>query len=376
MGSIEPMGEKRANTAYDPLTMGTVFRFWLPLAAMWLMMGIEHPLITAVIARLPNSELNLAAFGISFSLALIIESPIIMLLTAATALAHDRRDYGLLLRFTHLLSGALTALHLLLVLTPLYGLIVDNLIGAPAEIIEPSRKAFLFMTPWTAGIAYRRLWQGVLIRYKRTKVIPITMISRLLMSIIVLAVGFLFSISGSAVGAIALSSGVIAAAAAAYGFSRSVTRYLMPGELEGRAPLSWKKFLEFYIPLALTSLIIQVGQPVIAMGLARAPHPLVSLAVWPVIMGALFIIRSLGLSYQEVVVALLGEKSGYRVLKRFTWVLAFCLSGSLALIAFTPLSRWWFTRIAGLSPKLVAFSIIPVMILSFIPGSSGAYKPH
>ena len=69
---------------------------------MWLMMAIEQPAITAVIARLPEPELNLAAFGVTFSLALIVESPIIQLLTAGTALPKGKQSYERLLRFTHI----------------------------------------------------------------------------------------------------------------------------------------------------------------------------------------------------------------------------------------------------------------------------------
>ena len=50
-------------------------------------MGAEGPAIAAVVARLPNPRINLAAYGgIVFPLALIIESPIIMLLAASVAL--------------------------------------------------------------------------------------------------------------------------------------------------------------------------------------------------------------------------------------------------------------------------------------------------
>lgn len=53
-------------------------------------MGLEGPAISAVIARLANPEINLAAYGgVVFPLALFIEAPIIMLLAASTALSTD-----------------------------------------------------------------------------------------------------------------------------------------------------------------------------------------------------------------------------------------------------------------------------------------------
>ena len=36
---------------------------WWPLAASWLLMGIEMPLVTAVMGRLPDETVQLAAYG-------------------------------------------------------------------------------------------------------------------------------------------------------------------------------------------------------------------------------------------------------------------------------------------------------------------------
>ena len=70
-----------------PLSSHRIFHTWWPLAASWLLMGVELPVISAVIARLAYPEISLAAYGgVIYPLALIIESPIIMLLAASTAL--------------------------------------------------------------------------------------------------------------------------------------------------------------------------------------------------------------------------------------------------------------------------------------------------
>src|SRR5688500_6886815 len=56
----------------EELRLGSIFRFWSPLAATWLMMAIEGPLLTAVNARLPDQEANLAAYGVAFNIGLFI----------------------------------------------------------------------------------------------------------------------------------------------------------------------------------------------------------------------------------------------------------------------------------------------------------------
>ncbi len=52
----------RIDTSHRPLTLARITRVWWPLAASWLLMGAELPALNAVVARLPNPVVNLAAF--------------------------------------------------------------------------------------------------------------------------------------------------------------------------------------------------------------------------------------------------------------------------------------------------------------------------
>ena len=93
-----------------------------------------------------------------------------------------------------------------------------------------------------------------------------------------------------------------------------------------------------------------------------------SLAVLPVVTSFVFIFRALGLSYQEVIIALAGENKGdlNRLLK-FAFGLAIILISILAIFAFTPLADFWFITVSGLDNVLAEFSRLPLMILFFIP---------
>ena len=135
-------------------------------------MSLELPALSAVIARLPNPDINLAAYGgVVFPLALIFESPIIMLLAASTALSKDYASYQRLHTYMMRAGLILTAVHILVAFTPLYYVVVVGIIGAPQEIVEPARLGLMIMTPWTWSIAYRRFNQGVLIRSGHSKAV-------------------------------------------------------------------------------------------------------------------------------------------------------------------------------------------------------------
>ena len=71
-----------------PVDVGRVARLWWPLAASWLLMGAELPLLSAVVARMADPEIHLSAYGSTvLPLSFMVEAPIIMLLSASTALS-------------------------------------------------------------------------------------------------------------------------------------------------------------------------------------------------------------------------------------------------------------------------------------------------
>ena len=76
-----------------------VLVFWLPLALSWLLMTFEGLWIQGVIGRKPDAETQLAAFGLMFSLSVLIETPVIMLLATSNALSRDRQSFRTLWRF-------------------------------------------------------------------------------------------------------------------------------------------------------------------------------------------------------------------------------------------------------------------------------------
>jgi len=175
--------------------MRHIVRTWWPLALSWLLMAIESPAVSAIVARLAEPQINLAAFGgLVWPLALIIESPILMLLSASTALSKDWDSYLRLHRFTMRAGAVLTALHVLIIFTPLYYTVAVKLIGAPAEIVEPARLGLMVMIPWTWSVAYRRFNQGVLIRFGHSRAVGLGTLVRLSADALVLAAGYLIGL--------------------------------------------------------------------------------------------------------------------------------------------------------------------------------------
>ena len=341
--------------SHQPLSR--IFKVWLPLAASWLLMGMELPILSAVVARLADPKINLAAYGgIVFPIALIIEAPVIMLLAASTALSKDWASYKKLHNYMMLAGGFLTAIHLLVALTPLYYFIAEGLLGTPPEIIEPARIGLIIMTPWTWTIAYRRLHQGIMIRYGHTNIIGVGTGVRLGTDILVLGAGYFLGLPGIVVATSAVASGVTAEAIYIGFRVQPVLRMDLKPAPVVQPALTYRAFASFYIPLVMTSLLTLLIQPLGSAALSRMPRALESLAVWPVVSGFIFMLRSMGVAFNEVVVALLDQPHYTKPLRQFTMLLSFGTTGTLMLIAATPLSRLWLENFSGLSPELATLA--------------------
>ncbi len=353
-----------------PLRQRAILRFWAPLAATWLMMAIEGPVLAALIARLAAPEFNLAAYGVAFAFAIIVEAPVIMMMSAATALAGAPTAYRRLRRFNYALIALITLTMLFILIPPVYRFIFERLVGLPPEVLHLTRRSLWLLLPWPGAIGYRRFYQGILIRHGYTRRVAYGTVTRvaamLVTGLVLYAHG---GIEGAWLGAAALSAGVCVEAIATRLLARDALAALrrLPPEPAAEAP-SYLKILDFYTPLALTAWLTMAVQPLVTFFMGQARYSLESLAVLPVIGSLGFIFRAPGLAVQEVGIALLARGEVQRPpVKRFASWLAVVLTGGLCLLAFTPLSSLWFERISGLSPALAAFSRVPLMLQVAIP---------
>jgi len=354
----------------ETLTLRQIFFFWVPLALTWLMMAAEGPFLAAVIARLPDPKYNLAAFGVAFSLAVLVESPILMIMAAATALVKDRDSLVKMRNFTYALNGLVTLVMVLLIVPPVFDFVTETLLGLPERVSNLIYPACVVLIPWPAAIGYRRFYQGVLIRSNLTRRVAYGTVVRLSVMALTGLVCFLFTrVDGALVGGLSLSLGVCAEAVASKVMVRRSERAILAGSPGVGPVMSYRVIARFYFPLALTTMVSVGIIPVVTFFLSHSRMPVESLAVFPVVNSLVFLFRSMGISFQEVGIALLGENNrGYKPLRDFAFLLGLLVTGALGLVAFTPLSSLWFQQVSGLGRDLYELAVLPTQILVIMPG--------
>ena len=352
-----------------------IFRFWLPLAATWLMMAAEGPFVAALVARMPEPTLNLAAFGVALALAFVAESPIMMLLAATTALARDRESLARVWRFSLLMNGGVTAVMALIALPPVFRLLASGALALPPEVTGRAQVAVAVFLPWPAAIGFRRFQQGILIGAGRTRLVAYGTVVRL--STMAATGTLLFlrgGIDGAVLGAAALSSGVVVEAFASWAWARTDRQRLkalspaVPGEVPTLADIQ-----RFYWPLAVTPLMNMASQPLVTFFVGRGALPIESLAVLPVVNSFAFLFRCPALAFQEVVIALgRGGEAALRSLRRFATLLGSLSSLAMAAVVLTPAAGLWFATVTGLGPELLPLARLAAAVLIPMPLAAAA----
>ena len=359
-------------TTSSALRQRDILKFWLPLASTWLMMAFEGPFLAALIARLAEPRYNLAAYGVAFAVAIIVEAPVIMMLGASTALVDGKISFLRLRRFTQTLNALTTLVMVVLIATPAFEPVFRGLIGLEEQVADLTRVALLILLPWPAAIGYRRFHQGLLIRRGSTRLVAYGTAVRLTsMTATALVLFFASSLPGAWIAASALSVGVMAEAISARFLASSEVRQLTSEQAPPGTPVTYRDIWSFYVPLAWTSVVSLAAHPMVTFFMGHAVRSLDSLAVLPVINALTFIFRALGLAYQEVVITMLGrDESTRQPVLRFAATLAIASSVGLALVVATPFSRVWFQTISGLDTDLYRFAILPACLMIPFPAMS------
>jgi hypothetical protein len=174
------------------------------------------------------------------------------------------------------------------------------------------------------------------------------------------------NLPGVWIASIALMGGVVTEALFVWYVGRPAVAQLLnrPARSEDEV-FSFRDVARYHTPLAATSLLTLMAQPIIGAGLARMPSPEENLAAWPVIWGVLFVMRSASFALPEAVIALAGAAGAREPVRRFCIQVGAWSSAALTLLALTPLLSLYLRYAAGL-PEGLARIVTPSILLSIL----------
>lgn len=123
----------------------------------------------------------------------------------------------------------------------------------------------------------------------------------------------------------------------------------------------------FFLPLALTQLMMSGGTPIVNAGIARRPDPVDGLAVFAVAFSLSVFINSLSFGLEPAAVAMTkGPRSLRRVLI-FATLLGLVLMLLKLAVGLTPLGDWVFSGFFGLTPDLAKQASATLAVFAPMP---------
>lgn len=350
------------------LTYRAISLLYLPLALSWVLMLMEGPLINAFLARGPQPELSLAAYGVAFSIILVVEAPILMMLELSIALSKSLSAFNVIRRFYALIGLGITALGLLLFYTPLCQFLLCDLMNIPPAIARATVPALRVLTWWSLPIGWRRIHQGVLILDGRTKIISVGTAVRLLVLSATMAIGqALHLLPGATLAALAMLIAVALEAGITHWVAQSSIRHRLDTRAPEAEPTTLRYLWAFYLPLAITTILRQSIRPLISAGIATAPMAELSLAAWPVAFSLASMFWGPIMALQQITLALTEDRASWQKVSRFVVATGLILTSAFAVISFSPLVWFILRRLFGVSEAVAMFAVPATRIMVLLP---------
>jgi len=344
----------------EEVTVPRLMRQLVPLAMSDMIMALGDPLQISTVSRLDNPKASLAAMGIVKALANFLESPIIMVLHTSTALSGDRKARPCLARFVLLLALLCSGTFLFLSTPGVYEWVYLRVFGSTVEVAEAARKAMLWMVFWPALIAWRRFFQGIMIRSKQGRWLGWASIARLVSFTTLLLIGFRHHGQGPEVAARALIGGLLAEALAAQYFAyKSGSVASFAAEEDPKLPHTLPQMNRYYFPLASTMMIVWGGRAMLVAVIARAADGPLALASWPAAWNFLLLVANCTRMVQQIIIAQ-ARQVGFGLLLRFAATVGLLASALMMLLAFSGVGARVLLSLLGNQQELYA-TALPVL---------------
>lgn len=330
---------------------------------------VTHSIIDAGLARFPRPEEVLAGYAVAKSIATVLENPLFMVRQTTVALVKDRRSYHMVrtsvLGLTLFFCGLIAAVAYI---PPLTQLFLREIMGLEGAAFAQARSALALMPFLPIATGWRNFQQGLAILREGNDLLPVATLFRLLYLVVFMfGVAPHLGIGGALAGSAGFVGGLVVEMLVMALGLRVLLRRQKADFLSEEAPpakdeseeggrLTWRGLAEFFVPLALTSLIMTGTLPLVNGFIARGHLPEVALAAYAValsvgntLVNPINMLHQVSLAFVDPS----DPRSVARVRSFFARVALF-FAALIALVAFTPFGTWLLLGPMGLPPRVAA----------------------
>ena len=347
------------------LSQKDVALFFFPLLLNVQLISVSHSIINAGLARLDDAVVILAGFSVAMVLHLFVASPSYQNHTITIAMVRGRKSLLAMILFVFLIATWVSILLALLAFSPVGTFILDHLLGVAPEVAQGARDtlALLVFLPFITGL--RGLFQGLVIRARRTSLVSFATAVRIVMLFAYLWIGQLW-FTGTQVAAFALL-GCVGTETLVIGFF--AWRVKLPAEVDDDS--RFVEILRYGLPLAYSSGLQQTVPLIINAIISRLPDGTLALAAFGVIRGFLFLLAGPMRNLQQAYLTLVRKDEDSHTLTRFFLQVSFAMAFMMLLIAW-PLNKPVLGIVMGLDAAMRQYIVWPLTACSLFPILYGA----
>jgi hypothetical protein len=360
------------------ISMLQLSKFFIPLAAMPIMISLSHNIINAALARFPAPELSLAVFTLLKAVTNIFNAPLHMSRQTILTLVNDKLSFNFIMKFLWAVAGIMMLAAFTLGISPVGTWLLKNIVGlTDAQKILLIQQALMVTCLLPLVVLLRNVPQALATGIEKTHIL----IPGVVVRVIVISLFLWWSIStklltgvmaGSLtwIGGIALE-GLTIIALLRYKFgalSNIADKMTSKQQEELRLP----KVVKFVLPLTAMVLFMRFIQPIIQSGITRAQSSeTTTLAAYGVAWGLVTLIRApLRMLNQCTLVYVEGmDDPRWPTIKQFSLLVGMIISLVMLVIGLTPLGYWLLTTVMAVSAPIAnlaqqvitAFWLFPII---------------
>lgn len=349
----------------EPLRLREISLFFFPLLLNVQLMSVSHSIINAALARLDDFVTALAAFSVAMIIHLFVASPSYQNHTVTIAMVRGRKSLRGTVIFVLLVATYVSILLALLAHTSLGTFVLRRVIGVDAAIAKGAREVLAFMVFLPFFTGFRGLFQGLVIRARRTSLVSYATGVRIVALCLLLWLGSRW-LSGPGLGAFALLGCIVVETAFMGWFA---LKYRLPPT--GETEKSFGEILRYAFPLAYSSCLQQTIPLLINAILGRLNDAALALAGFGLIRAFMFLLAGPMRNLQQAYLTLVHSGEDYTTLVRFFRRTAFGMGAVTLLIAF-PLNGLVLGEIMGIEASLRGYLSLPLAACAIFPVLYGA----
>lgn len=354
-------------TKYE-VTYKELVEFFLPIAAMTMIMMSSHNVISSALAQTAFPAIALSAYSVGQSMSATLQAPIWAIVKLTTSVAQDRTSAINLMKVA-ITIGAIVLVALILVgFTPLSNIVFKGIMGVSDELYNDTLSAFRILIIMPIFGVIRTTHQGFVALRRKTYWMTVGTIARISsMFIAALVLTRTSFITGGAVGATILLIGFSFESIISFLTGRKWLKEAPEKNEDQRDPLSVKRIWIFFIPLILAQISTSFVNPGISATLARAAEPEEAISSYYVARSLAWIFLGMGFRVHQLVLVFVKDRLSWLRVRRFVYALILVMVICLAIIAFTPVGPWIYANILKVEIDLAQRAINALAFFVIIP---------